>query len=260
MTIRSILLFAPAETAKVHQGPVTYAISLAKAQGAQLTVLCFELDVTTPGVRADANAKANEIADAAECAGVTCEVITTHSHAIGVSEVVAEHARLHDLVISGAGHTGLLSEGRIAEGLLFGSGRPVLLVPASHTAPYAAGPVAVAWDNSAKAARALGDAITLLDVDAVDLLAIDGEKSWQTDMEPDAVIAAMGRRGVRAEYHSAELQGRAIGDALADEAERAGATLLVMGAFAHSRLRQLVLGGATAEVLDAPRMPTLLSH
>lgn len=260
MTVRSIFLFAPAESARADRGPAAYAISLAQQCKARLTVLCVALDVTSPGTGADALAKANDIAQAASHAGVDCQIITDHSHAIGIPEVVAEHARMHDLCVSGVGHFGLINERQIAESLLFASGRPLLVVPAAHTVPYAAGPVAAGWDNTAQAARALGDAIALLDVGSVRLVTITGEKALPTDMDPDDLVSALARRGVAGECQLADLCGRPIGAALVEEAERVGAGLLVMGGFAHSRLRQLILGGATAQLLDAPRMPTLLSH
>lgn len=260
MSTRSIFLFAPAETVRSDCGPLAYALSLARERGARLTVLCVAIDVTSPGDGADALGKASEVAAAASIAGVDCQVITEHSHAIGLPEVVAEHARMHDLSVCGAGHVGLIDERQIAESLLFASGRPLLLVPASHSAPYEAKAVAVGWDNTAPAARALGDAIALLDVTSARLVTITGEKALPTDMDADELTAALARRGVTGGCHLAELRGRKIGQALAEEAEQAGAGLLVMGAFAHSRLRQMVMGGATSQLLDAPRMPTLLAH
>ena len=260
MTIRSIMLFAPAETTNTSKGPTAYAISMAKAYDAHLTVMCVALDVTTPGNALDAKQKAKDIAAVAEASGVDCLVITEHSHAIGVTQVVEEHARVHDLIICGTNQSGLLSERDVAEGLLFKCGRPVVVVPPSHSEAFAPGAVAVAWDNSAKSARALGDAVSVLGADNVQFLSIDGEKSWQTDMEPSVLVDAMARRGVTAQFHFAELNERKISMALAEEAIRRKATMLVMGGFAHSRLRQIVLGGATAQVLDAPSMPTLLSH
>jgi nucleotide-binding universal stress UspA family protein len=260
VSVKSILLFAPADSARPDRGAPACAIGLAKAHRARLTVFSVALDVTTPGHRADAPQLAQEICDAAQAAGVDCVTVTEHSHAIGVHEAVAEHARLHDLTVAGADQAGLLSERLVTEYLLFDSGRPVLLVPAGHTAPYAAGPVAVAWDNTASASRALGDAIALLEIASARLLTIQGEKALRTDLEADAICSTMERRGVSATPVSAGLDGRSIAGALQEEAMSGGASLLVMGAFAHSRLRRFVLGSATADLLKHPRLPVLLSH
>jgi nucleotide-binding universal stress UspA family protein len=260
MSLRSIFLFAPAETARSDRGAPAFAIGLAKAQGASLTVFCVALDVTTPGRRSDASEVAGRICETAQAAGVDCVTVTEHSHAIGVHEAVAEYARLHDLTVAGCEGGGLLSERLITEYLLFDSGRPVLLVPGEYTAPYVAGTAAFAWDNTAVAARALGDGLALLDIDAARLLTIEGDKTLHGALEADAVRSALDRRGVAASLVSAGLDGRTIARALQDEAARSDASLLVMGAVAHSRLRRLVLGSATADLLKNPRMPVLLSH
>ena len=162
MALRSIFVFAPAETANASKGPAAFAIAVAKAHGANLTIFSVATDVTTPGRNVDAGAIAAALKSAADASGVRCTLVTDHSHAIGVHEAVAEHARLHDLSITGCSSSGLLSEKIIAEYLMFESGRPVIVVPANYDGPYQKGPLAVAWDNSSAAARALGDAIRCL--------------------------------------------------------------------------------------------------
>lgn len=260
MTIRSIFLFAPAETSSADRGASALAISLAQATGAGITLFCVALDVTTPGRDTDASAVAARIAAAAEAAGVDCLAITDHSHAVGVHEAAAEIGRLHDLVVVGCDGAGLLSERLVAEHLLFDSGRPVLLVPANHSAAFAAGHVVVAWDNTAGAARALGDAVSLLQPAAIDLLTIGDDKDHVTSLATEQVEACLARRGLRAGTVTASLAGRTVAEALQAEAAARGAGILVMGAYAHSSLRRFVLGSATASMLEGCRMPTLLSH
>jgi nucleotide-binding universal stress UspA family protein len=260
MAIRSIFLMAPAETADPNRGPVAAAIDLAKQDGAQLTVFCVALDVTTPGRHVDAAPVAATINAAASAAGVSVHMITEHSHAIGLPQVVAEYARLHDLSITGSSNEGLLSEQMLAENLLFDSGRPLLLVPSAWGGPISTNRVAIAWDNSAAAARALGDAIALFDVRDTLLLAIEGDKPFGMGIEQAEVITTSMRRGLVAELANSELAGRSIATALQQEAGSNNAGLLVMGGFGHTRLRRFVLGSATAGVLANPIMPILLSH
>lgn len=260
MTIRSIFLLAPAETAAVASGPVAFAISMAKVHGAALTVFTVALDVTTPGQNADAASVAAAIQGEADSAGVTCVCVTEHSHAMGVNEVVAEHARLHDISVVGSQDAGLLSERMLAEYLMFESGRPVIVVPPTHALPYAHGTFAVAWDNTPAAARALGDAVSLLSPQHVHFLTIVGEKELPTDLDSTALVAAASRRGVKANHVKAALFGRSIATALQEEAATAGSDILVMGAYGHSRLRRFILGSATADILRNSTMPTLLSH
>lgn len=260
MTLRSILLVAPAETARAERGPAAYAVALARTQGAALTIFCAALDVTSPGEAADPVQVGQELARSAEGAGVKGHLVTEHSHALGIHDVVAEHARLHDLVVIGVADEGLLSEQELAEHLLFESGRPVLLVPADHEEGEVPGRVAFAWDDSRAAARALGDALTLFAPTGGLLLSIDGEEELVGDLDQEQRIEAAARRGLRLDIVDAPAGERDVGEALQAEAMAAGASLLAMGAQGHSRLRTFILGSATESVLDDLRMPVLLSH
>lgn len=260
MTIKSIFLLAPAETAVVGSGPVAFAISMAKAYGASLTVFSVALDVTTPGRNTDAAGVITALQNAADAAGVSCSLIAEHSHALGVNQVVAEHARLHDISIVGSQDIGLLNERMLAEYLMFESGRPVIVVPQTHATPYTLGALAVAWDNTPAAGRALGDAIALLAPEHVHFLTIVGEKEFPTDLDSAALVTATGKRGIKADYVKAALFGRSIASALQEEAAATGSEMLVMGAYGHSRLRRFMLGSATADILQSSTMPTLLSH
>jgi len=260
MTIKSIFLLAPAETAVVGSGPVAFAISMAKAYGASLTAFSVALDVTTPGRNTDAAGVIAALQNAADAAGVSCSLITEHSHALGVNQVVAEHARLHDISIVGSQDIGLLNERMLAECLMFESGRPVIVVPQTHATPYTLGALAVAWDNTPAAGRALGDAIALLAPEHVHFLTIVGEKEFPTDLDSAALVTATGKRGIKADYVKAALFGRSIASALQEEAAATGSEMLVMGAYGHSRLRRFMMGSATADILQSSTMPTLLSH
>lgn len=259
MNMRSILLFAAAESADPARGAPALAIGLAQAMAARLTIFTIALDVTSPGVSADAPGVAGAISGAAEAAGIDCQVVTEHSHALGVHEVIAEHARLHDLIVTGCASGAILGERQVAEHLLFDSGRPVLVVPADHAGGWQDGTVVAGWDNTRAAARALGDALPLIRGELV-LLTIDGDKQLPGDIDSDALVQAMGRRGFSARYASVAKGDREIARALQEEAKTAGAALLVMGGFGHSRLHRFVLGSATSGVFANPAMPILLSH
>lgn len=260
MTIKSILLFVAAEGATAERGAPAFAVALAQAHGAALTIFAAALDVTSPGPAADASALASAIAAAAASAGVDSHLVTCHSHAIGVHDVVAEHARLHDLVVTGCRAGTILGERQIAEHLLFESGRPIIIVPADHHGGTVTGPVAVAWDNSRSAARAFADALPLMQEGSALFITIDGDKQIAGDLDDAAFVAVAARRGVAVRHVSADKAGRSIAAALQDEARQHGAALLAMGGYGHSRLRSFVLGSATAAILDNPTMPVLLSH
>lgn len=260
MTLRSIFLMAPAEVSRAEAGPAAFAVALAAKSGARLTIFCVALDVTSPGPQADAAAVAENIRLAAEARGVDAVVVCDHSHAIGVHEAAANHARLHDLTIGGVDDRGLLSERKLVEHLLFASGRPALLVPADWHGEIAVGTIGLAWDNSRAAARAMADAVQLLAPEQLVVLSVTDDKPLTDVLDPAQLAATLGRFGQATSLVTAELNGRSVGEALQAGAIAHGARVLAMGAFGHSRLRNFVLGSATGDVIGGLRMPVLLSH
>lgn len=275
MTIETILLHAPAGHGRTGAGPAAWALGAAAVLRARLTAAVFDADAYTGGPAEARRAPRSEdeacsqaaretaalLMGAASDQGVEASAVTDRSFAYGLPEVVADHARLHDLIVAGVDRTGLLSERGMAEHLVFESGRPVVIVPADYRGPVGFDRILVAWDNSRVAARALGDALPLLRrAGAVDVVSVGGEKDIAGSLPSGAVIEALARHGIAARFERIDPAGAGIGEALGRHATQRGADLMVMGAFGHSRLRQFVLGGATRSVLDEPRLPVLLSH
>ncbi len=278
MTIQSILLHAASESCETHCGPSAFALQLARAFEARVTALVYELDVVFPrsayGRRitaearasladrnSDARDRASLLRDAAAGMQVQAEVLTERSFAYTIPEVVADRARLHDLTVTGIDARGLLSEHTIADYVLFQSGRPLIVVPADHVAPFSCDKVVVAWDYSRTAARALADAMPFLRRAAeVTLVAFGDDKEMESSLTRDDVLIALTHRGVEARYEQAERGDRDIAAAISAFAAGLSADLLVMGGYGHSRFREFVLGGATSGVLEAPALPTFLSH
>lgn len=172
--------------------------------------------------------------------------------------VAVEQARTVDLTIaprSAASGIGML-EPDVAEHLAMGAGGPVLVLPPDLRDPDVGRQIVVGWNGSRQACRALHDALPFLGVaDRVTLLAIGGEED--TPGYEDA-LAMLRRHGVEAEPVRVPAEGP-VGRQLLSEVERRGADLLVMGAYGHSRLRELVLGGATRQVLAESSCALLLA-
>jgi len=258
--MQSILLFAPAGTARADCGPPAYAIELARSLDAHLTLLVIDLDVARPGFEADPPGVADALGSAARKACVESVAITQHSHAIGVHDVLAEHARLHDVTVMGCSRDGLLSEWVLLERVLFDSGRPIIVVPRDFQPSRPLTKIAIAWDGSAAAARALGDAKPLILGRSAVFLTIDGDKQFEGGIGRSTLIETSKRRGITATLAGATRGDRGIGEALQAEAQALDADLLVMGGYGHSTFRRIVLGSATGGILDALRMPVLMSH
>ena len=148
----------------------------------------------------------------------------------------------------------------LSQAVVFGAGRPTILVPPSaESEPLRH--VAVAWDASRVAARALADAMPLLsDETQLTVLTVQDEKPLAGHNIAEALASSLEKRGFRAEAQNVDLGRRTIAEALQESALEAGAGLLVMGGFGHSRVRDFILGGATKGVFSDLRLPVLLSH
>jgi nucleotide-binding universal stress UspA family protein len=147
----------------------------------------------------------------------------------------------------------------MTQAVVFGSGRPTVIVPPSAGSDPVTH-LAIAWDGSRAAARALGDALALLPEDGrVTVLTVQDEKPLAGQIA-EALASSLERRGVSARPISVPIGRRKIAEALQDAALESGADLLAMGGFGHSRIRDFILGGATKGVFADLRLPVLLSH
>ena len=172
---------------------------------------------------------------------------------------VATEARYFDLsLLPWSDKTALAQE--VAEAVVFGSGRPAILVPPS-TRISSLEHIAIAWDGSRVAARALGDALPLLaEGGLISVLTVRDEKPLRGPDLAEDLASALARRGFNAKAVETALGKRTIAEALQDTALSAGAQLLAMGGFGHSRVRDFVLGGATRGIMTRLQVPVLLSH
>ncbi|MBX6322500.1 MAG: universal stress protein [Rhodospirillaceae bacterium] len=175
------------------------------------------------------------------------------------SELVTLRGRLADLiVIERPGHpehdTSL-----IGETALFDSGRPVLCAPAgaSDTLPSR---MAVLWNGSAQAARAVGDALPLLmRAESVAVICLDENGDLEGPSAAD-LVDQLKLHGARALAQSIQRGGDDEPVALLKAAMAFGAGLIVMGAYGHSRFRELILGGVTRHVLAHSTVPVLMAR
>lgn len=174
-------------------------------------------------------------------------------------EAVTGHARYHDLVVVGIGSDDA-NPRETAQAAIFGSGRPTLLVPEdSPPAPF--GHIMIAWDGSRVAARAVSDARDFLQrAQTITIASVTDEKILPDDDPGSRLAEYLTRHDIQATVAQVQSHGRPIAETLQEHARDTGAGMLVMGGFGHSRVRDFVLGGATAGVLKELRLPVLLSH
>jgi nucleotide-binding universal stress UspA family protein len=182
------------------------------------------------------------------------------------SVAVAQHARYADLCL--VGHYPMTDDDpegfTFTERLLFTSGRPVLSVPSHGHLVSLGRHVAVAWNSSRAAARALNDALPLIEgAERTTLLTVNSDDfiGRHGGLPAERLVEHLTRHNV--ETRLVQLDGTptgAIAEALQAKAQEVGADLLVAGAFGHPRLWERLLGGVTRDLLDHMHMPTMMSN
>ncbi len=182
------------------------------------------------------------------------------------SSVVVAHARCADLVIASQDNPDWSLSGHldVAETVILESGRPVLLMPKTGTAESIGQRIVVAWNGRREAARAAFDALPFLQAaQNVHVVRLDPDQDTRAKGTlPDVdMCTALARHGVKCEAaQRSEPSAGGAGAALLSTVQELDADMLVMGCYGHSRLREMVLGGASRHVLRYAKVPVLMSH
>ena len=181
-----------------------------------------------------------------------------------VVDALATNARYADLVIVGQADPDDPEGPRyLPEGVTLGSGRPSLVIPYIGPTPTLGQRVTVAWNAGREAARAVNDALPILaGAQAVDVVTVNpSEAPFGHGEEPGADIALhLARHGVKVEVQRIDTRDLDVANAILSHVADRGSDLLVMGAYGHSRLRELVLGGVTRTILHDMTVPVLIAH
>ena len=273
---KDILLILPSPQDNAARAVLARGLEVARLMEAHVSGLVIERAIPLPVSRhpytavmeqelaarqAEAHDKANaELAafeEEARRAGLAHEgrLITVSE---GTYDALVERARLRSLVVApfvegDAAHADML------QALIFGAGRPILVLPDNEEAAFRPSRVVVAWDAERAAARAVADAMPFLrNAKEVRIVTVLSDKGAATGATGPELVAHLARCGAHATLHEVERGKRSVGEVLAQEAE--SADLMVMGAFGHSRIRDFFLGGATRHMLAKLDRPTLFSH
>lgn len=178
--------------------------------------------------------------------------------------VVMDHCRSADLIVAGQTdpdwETSPLLDA--AEHLAVGSGRPVLVVPYVGRYPQIGRNVVIAWKAGRESARAVFDALPILkQAEQVQILEVNEGGSRRSGVAPDSSIAvALARHGIKPTVRTSPAGDISVGDEILSRLADMGADLLVMGAYGHARMRELVFGGVTRHIAKHMTVPTLFSH
>ena len=143
------------------------------------------------------------------------------------------------------------------EGALLDSGSPLFVVPPEGMAGRLSS-AAIAWNGSAEVARAVSLALPLL-VKTETVFVLRIEEGLRPGPSADELVAYLARHGIGATVHPTQSNHLPTGNALLSDAKAVEADFLVMGAYTHGRLRRMIMGSATEQVLGAATLPVLMT-
>lgn len=174
---------------------------------------------------------------------------------------LAQHAALADVIVAGpydlAAQAG---PSQLVGWLAIHARTPVLVPSPDHAGLDVDGPVLVAWNGSPEAGRAVRGALPVLRRSAQVVVASAVQQEDRVRLPSLAVMEYLSRHGVSAELRELPQGGEDVGDMLKGAARECGATLMVQGAYGHSRLSQMIFGGVTHRMLKKVDLPLLLAH
>lgn len=278
MALKDLLMHV--DDTKANAGRVDAAMRLAAAHDAHLTGLYVSpraesvpafVDSHIPKEFLEARRKADlaradqaekAFRAAADRAGVNAEWRFVEGDLMATLSL---HARYADLLVIGqADPSDALSPSpEVIDDIVYDVGRPVLVIPYIGAPDIVGKRILVAWNASREAMRAIHDAMPILErAAAVQVLSVNPVRGSAGHGElPGADISLhLARHGVEAQAAFTQSEDISVGEMLLSRAADHQADLIVMGAYGHSRYRELVLGGATRELLEAMTVPVLMSH
>jgi nucleotide-binding universal stress UspA family protein len=264
-----------------RSAPVDAAIKLAQGFGAHLTALShLDLVRLPPYIRAHlgeevAREQLRRAEDDAAATSAAFEAIAKREGLVSVEvrplggdpvQGLATSARYADLVVLGQADPDLVDgaeQRAFPDHAILATGRPTLVIPYAGTFNTIGEHVVVAWNATRESTRAVTDAMPLLErAKKVTIIVGDARPGagGHGDTPGADVALYLARHGVKVEVSQERTAGIDVGSLLLSRISDLGADLLVMGAYGHSRLRELVLGGVTRTILKEMTVPVLMSH
>lgn len=255
-----------------------YAVSLAAEFGAHLTGVSIAYEIDVPPFymgalptdfidaqvlqnRSLAEDAATHFVALAQEAGITHDVRTVPATLGIASDTFSRMARLYDLTIVPQPNPDTMGpESVMAESVLTDAGRAVLIVPYVQTKAFSAERAVLAWDGGRASARALTELLSLLHrAKHVQIFRIGGDEASRR--EDEELVRHLARHNLDAHVRRLPAaDSLPVASAILNEVSDQGADILIMGGYGHSRLRQLVWGGVTSEILGSMTVPVFMAH
>jgi nucleotide-binding universal stress UspA family protein len=199
---------------------------------------------------------------AARRLGIPHNAKSTFNVSHAVTRTVTEMSRLYDLnIVAQPDRSNPSQSDFLPEAVLFGSGRPVLMVPYITKAPIRTERVLICWDGGVPAARAVHDAMPFLrKATTIDVVAVNEAEDAAGEVSSTALITHLARRDLSAKPYRITADAPNIHNAILSLAADNNTDLIVMGGYGHSRLREFILGGTTRGMFESLTVPALISH
>jgi nucleotide-binding universal stress UspA family protein len=194
-------------------------------------------------------------------AGADYVILSETDYAPSLGQMVTAAAQVRDLTMLGVHGPLAYPRQSLVEAAMFGSGRPLLLIPQTAQ-PFSSGVIIVGWDATRAAVRAVHDALPLLiGAEKVVIASVSGDKELPILASGPAICQYLQQRHINASFNALTRQQESIGKDLLSHAQNLGANLLVMGGFGHPREREFLFGSATRDIFQSYlEIPVLLSH
>ncbi|HEX9905562.1 MAG TPA: universal stress protein [Propylenella sp.] len=176
--------------------------------------------------------------------------------------VLARHARYHDLLLMGQFSAPSDAGQPVrAEDLIMRTGRPIVIVPHGYRVATFQEYAVVGWDGSRPAARALSDAMQILETKKrLDIVSVRASSADRPPGRSSEIIRHLQRHGIDARHVVLSASREGIGPTLLRYCSEHTPDVLVMGAYSHTKLREDLFGGVTRHVMEKMTVPVLMSH
>jgi nucleotide-binding universal stress UspA family protein len=266
------------ETAAIHK-----SVAIAAHLGARISAVSFDLQVSLPAgpytrafvtdgavaetpehhkSLANATVMMAALAAAADASGVGHDKTIKHCPPGDIPAFLAGHSRTTDLSLVPVRPFDDVHQ-KIVQELIFESGRPILIFSEDKAdqLPNSFDHIAIAWDHSQQAARAVADAMPLLEkATTVRIFTVSVQDTAAQSEAGLALVEYLGHHGIKATFEMVRKDGSSNGKLLEAYVRNHKSDLLVMGAYRHSRLAEYILGGATYTIVGQPPCWVMMSH
>jgi nucleotide-binding universal stress UspA family protein len=277
--MKDLLAIVTPVSEKTLERSAIYALSLARHMRARMTVMIAAIERFPAALGDPDNMQADSglsqspslderlartadlMVSEARRASIDYAILNESDYSPSLGQTVTAAAQVRDLTLLGVHGPLAYPRQGLVEAAMFGSGRPLLLIPQTAR-PFSSGLIVIGWDATRAAVRAVHDALPLLiGAEKVVVASVSGDKELPVLASGPAICRYLEQRHVKASFNALTRQQKSVGEDLLSHARTLGANLLVMGGFGRAREQEFLFGSATRDIFQSHlEIPVLLSH